>query len=116
MNETNETILTAEQAEALYEAERIGMRQIRGLLRDGSGAVCALGAIQRLLGPRALKALTESRGVVACPVCGVTSWCPDGSEDSRKRIVDRYELIAHVNDDHGLTFSEIARKLGPDAA
>jgi hypothetical protein len=82
---------------ALYEAERRGVRQVRGKLADYEGGMCAAEVLIRanLYSDR----LAEVRTMLVCPLCGKTRF-----------------LIIHLNDDHGLTFSEIARKLGPDSA
>jgi len=96
--------MNAQAANALYEAERRGVRQIRGRYYSGGGA-CALGAIALMLKmePLALRAGVLSEEAMPCPLCG-------GNYEREGQV------IAHLNDNHGLTFSEIARKLGPDHA
>ena len=93
-------------ANALYDQERKGLRQIKGTYYREGGA-CALGAIALGLRRHDLLPLgfpDHLRGTeMECPVCGL-------------RHVNEGSVIVHMNDDHGLTFSEIARKLGPDGA
>ena len=86
-------------AEALYAAERQGVVQITGLAQDGRGGWCAGGILVAAGHCWALMSLSEQE----CPLCGLSK---------------KYEmnLVIHLNDDHRLTFSEIARKLGPDSA
>ena len=92
-------------ANELYEAERKGVRQIRGACADSTGGLCALGVLGAL--EKGIAAVCREyelvQADVTCPACG-RNWISGG------------DLIVHLNDDHGLTFSEIARKLGPDAA
>lgn len=99
------------QAEALYNAERMGVRQIRGAFSE-DGGYCALGWLntQGFVTERELMARADG-----CPLCGATTVTPAG-EARAVPIACEYLLIIHLNDDHGLTFSEIARKLGPDSA
>jgi len=109
-----ETILTAEQAEALYKAERDGIRQIVGKLREGQHSACALGAMDRLGVAR--WGLLDIR-IPACPLCEATeTWTWIGTHRLILPICNAEHLVVHLNNDHGMTFSEIARKLGPDAA
>lgn len=89
-------------ANALYEAERKGVRQITNFTFDNDGGMCALGV---------LVAAGQSSEVMhtpmrSCPLCGEAAWWMD------------YEghVMIHMNDSHRLTFAEIARKLGPDSA
>ena len=98
-------------ATALYEAERKGVPQIIGRLADGPGR-CALGVLYYAAPYFSLARETFDLGarVDACPLCGATHhtyW-------QGLRIMDEESLIVHFNNDHKLTFSEIARKLGPD--
>ena len=88
-------------AEALYEAEQRGVRQIRGALSDNADGLCALGVLFRA-------GLGQPQAEVdGCSVCGA-------KRGPLLPINYEFRLISHLNDDHGLTFSEIARKLGPD--
>jgi len=100
--------MNAAAAEALFEAERKGVRQIKGsLFGDGNG-MCAYGALLAAgLGH------TISLFVMPCPLCGAIT--ADVGMGRHVAMIER-QLIAHLNDDHGLSFSEIARKLGPDHA
>jgi hypothetical protein len=95
-------------ANALYEAERKGVRQIKGVLRDGRGGMCALGVI--LEAGLETMSLWETK-INGCPMCGATE-----QTFHRMPVANEHTLIIHLNNDHGLTFAEIARKLGPDAA
>lgn len=92
-------------AQALHEAESRGVRQIKGSLSNGADGLCALGVI--LLFAHLPQPLGMADG---CPLCGAEVGSVMLPIDCEQR------LIVHLNDDHGLTFSEIARKLGPDAA
>ena len=92
-------------ANALYEAERKGVKQHRGDDVGPDGSVCANVVLEQA---GLLPELDESPKIERCPLCDY-------------RLVTRFSeneigLTAHLNDDHGFTFSEIARKLGPDAA
>ena len=89
-------------ANALYEAERKGVRQTRGASMDESGGMCA-GQVLLDAGHYSNQAMWE------CPLCGRDYLCLGWSSGEAN-------IIVHLNDDHDLTFSEIARKLGPDAA
>ena len=94
-------------ANALYEADRKGVRQITGATRDWNGGRCAIG----VLGDAGVVLYARVSG---CPLCGQA-----GLHQGVAGLLDlRFEndLVVHFNDHHGLTFSEIARKLGPDAA
>lgn len=86
--------MNAQAAKALYDAERKGVQQIRGRSSDGVGGVCA----QRVLFRAGEWFQPENAAKRPCPLCGFKMW-----------------LVEHLNDDHELTFSEIARKLGPDS-
>ena len=88
--------MNAKAAEALYQAEREGVPQIFGKFSKGRGR-CALGVLLGALGHETAQICRENR--TTCPLCGKISLA----------------LIVHLNDDHRLTFSEIARKLGPDS-
>jgi hypothetical protein len=92
-------------AQVLYEADRRGVRQIKGSLSNGADGLCAVGLLIRAH-------LLESLGIAdGCPLCRAKK------VGSAKLPLDcEQRLIVHLNDDHDLTFSEIARKLGPDAA
>ena len=94
--------MNAEAAEALFEAERKGVRQIEGQMDDGYGGRCAMGVL-RDAGWRILESLDIP--MKSCPACGEESMLLTIEED----------FVVHLNDDHHLTFSEIARKLGPDS-
>ena len=100
--------MDAAAAEALYEADRNGVRQITGEIRDSKGGRCAVGVLQDALGLLPVMRLNDSTSG-PCPLCGVLP--TEGKTYGENGLV----LIAHLNDDHGLTFSEIARKLGPDS-
>ena len=110
--------MNARAAEALYEAERKGVRQIKGAFAKDDGR-CAVGVLMDAAGlhhvttkssfvplPQFGFPNTETKpfGVIVCPCCDLAS------------CVHELGRIVHLNDDHGLTFSEIARKLGPDSA
>ena len=86
-------------ANVLYEAERTGVKQIRGTLRTSDGGRCALAVLRDAMETSSLMTWHE----LACPLCG-----------GGRYMAEAY-LIVHLNDDHHLTFSEIARKLGPDS-
>lgn len=110
--------MNAQAAQALYEAERKGVQQIKGNFADGAGR-CAVGVLMEaaklrrellddgLYVPLAKFGFPNTevkpRGVIVCPLC------------DEKGCMHELALIVHLNDDHGLTFSEIARKMGPDS-
>ena len=92
--------MNARAAEALYEAERQGVRQIFGQSQDIGGGRCA-GSVLNAAG----EYMSLRRRVVdGCPAC--ERWKGPALED---------HLVIHLNDHHRFTFSEIARKLGPDS-
>ena len=93
--------MNAKAAEALYDAERKGVRQVFGQSSDGLGGRCA-GSI--LAGAGEYVPLRSILGA-SCPAC--ERWAGLWSEAN---------LVFHLNDDHRFTFSEIARRLGPDSA
>lgn len=100
--------MNAAAAQALFEAERKGVRQLRNKYRDSKGGMCAMEVL--ILQARKAGDVTVStyfdlgRGkVMPCPDCG-------------DQPVSERGLIIHLNDEHDRTFSEIARKLGPDSA
>lgn len=97
--------MTEEQARALYEADRLGVRQLIGLARDDHGGYCAMGWLDKGC---LLAGLWETT-VESCPLCGATTQTYWNSP-----IDNEWCLIVHYNNDHRMTFSEIARKLGPD--
>ena len=91
--------MNARAANALYDAERRGVVQITGKYGNSRGGRCAIGVLADVQMAWALYPIA----VEGCPVCG----CAMKTELS---------LVIHLNDDHRFTFSEIARKLGPDSA
>ena len=99
--------MNARAAEALYEAERKGVPQIIGDFQRGSGR-CAVGVLEEALSIQELAMIHYEHRGQACPLCGQRN--PGGAFMSTGLA-----LIGHLNDDHRLTFSEIARKLGPDS-
>ena len=92
-------------ANALYEAERTGVKQHRGDDVGPDGSVCANSVLSQA---GLLPELDKSPRIERCPLC-------DYGLDARFSA-NEIGLTAHLNDDHGFTFSEIARKLGPDTA
>jgi hypothetical protein len=118
--------MNAAAANALYEAEREGVKQIRGDLSDGAGGACAGMVLWRASRSQsqvmkfdlALDWKDEfglSPVVDGCSLCDKRSFMlsPGGGLTP---IDNEWRLMIHLNDDHGLTFGEIARKLGPDSA
>ena len=100
--------MNEQAANALYEAERKGVKQIRGELYDGEGGFCTSGWLQHVGVDVSALYLVP---VAGCPLCGAMKQTMHDFP-----IEHEHSLIVHLNNDHGLTFSEIARKLGPDAA
>ena len=100
--------MNEQAANALYEAERRGVTQLKGAMFGNGGAMCAYGAIIA-----AQLGHTLSSEVSPCPLCGALTANVGMGKDSK---MNERTLMAHLNDDHGLTFGEIARKLGPDHA
>jgi hypothetical protein len=96
--------MDAKAAAKLYQAERDGVRQITGRLSDNLGGLCALGGIgaRQLMTLAEWKALSLGLDPIQCPAC--------------EYIAKEIHLISHLNDVHRWSFSEIARKLGPDHA
>jgi hypothetical protein len=90
--------MNAAAAEALYAADLAGVRQIRGDMADQSGGMCAANVLLK-----ANNLLTQLFRTprMDCGLCG-------------KQVIHEGHLVIHLNDDHEMTFSEIARKLGPD--
>ena len=97
--------MNAAAANALYEAERKGVRQITGAERDQHGGRCAIG----VLDDAGVKLIASVSG---CPLCGKTGL--HHGVAGYLDLISENDLVVHLNDDHKLTFSEIARKLGPD--
>lgn len=102
--------LTEAQAEVLYEAERSGVRQLRNIGEDVAGGYCAANLLQA----RGQWTMNIAATVGPCPLCGATEYT-HGHSPGRK-IEQVGNLIIHLNNDHKMTFAEIARKLGPDGA
>src|SRR5262245_45302156 len=111
--------MNQEAADALVAAGLAGMRQIKGALTDLKGGFCALGLLQRA----GIFDETLFEPVDQCPECGArTTWSsgtgisPSGEirvNDIRLSLdicVER-DLIIHLNNDHGMDFIGIARKL-----
>jgi len=96
--------MNAKAAEALYAAEAAGVKQIKGDFANDDG-FCALGLLGYGSGRFLFSELDERYGFHQRPV--FTCCLKDFTESG---------YIAHMNDDHDMTFSEIARKLGPDHA
>ena len=95
--------MNEQAANALYEAGRKGVKQGKGAryLRSDRELQCA-NDVLRAAG------ITDLLEVEAreCDLCG-------------EPLAPAYQsteagLVAHLNDDHDMTFSQIARKLGPD--
>lgn len=98
--------MTEEQATVLIEASLQGVRQIKGALWDPDGGFCALGLLEARLGQKSLRSLYATP-VHGCPECGAR-------RDARRfGINTEAMLIVHLNNDHGWSFLDIARKLGP---
>ena len=102
-------------ANVLYEAERKGIVQVRGGWGDSRGGRCAGGVLVNVLGFDAKRLAGLTREVSACPLCG-SKTVKIQPENRKVRVQTEWHLLVHFNDHHGLTFSEIARKLGPDTA
>ena len=86
-------------ANALYEAERKGVKQIKWQLHDTEGGRCASGVLaDALLGTTSV----QTRWSELIGLAGMTS--------------DEWSRMVVLNNIDSLTFSEIARKLGPDSA
>ena len=97
--------MNEEQANALYEAEQKGVKQHRGDDVGPDGSVCANVVLEQA---GLLPELDQSPKIERCPLCNYKL--------ARGFSANEIGLTAHLNDDHGLTFSQIARQLGPDAA
>lgn len=104
--------MNAQAAEALYAAEAAGVKQIKNVLSDPAGGRCALGVIRDALSGKDYYRLANGLAD-GCPLCGVKRVKLSGLVES---LDSQWHVIAHLNDHHDLTFSEIARKLGPDHA
>lgn len=100
-------------AQALFDAERRGVRQIREQMRDEMGGLCAMGVI---LAASAEFGMYSRQEGGSCPLCGATRAFPGNGSYGPYALNDEASQVTHLNDFHGLTFSEIARKLGPDSA
>ena len=102
--------MNEQAAQALFDAERRGVRQIKNAGWDDHGGMCA-GVV--LVRARQWDKLLTIR-VRTCPLCGATKYTSGGY--SGVDILNEGDLVVHFNNDHDLTFGEIARKLGPDHA
>lgn len=89
--------MNAAAANALFEAERKGVKQSRLGIPPVFGDGCAITIIQKADLLTSGWSLDEQ----VCTLCGY-------------RLPNEIRLVAHLNDDHDLTFGEIARKCGPD--
>jgi hypothetical protein len=98
--------MNARAAAWLYDADRRGVRQITETFVDSDGGMCALEVLIVEVGLRDSSTLDRlfgfSTSALQCPACD--------------RIAREAHLIVHLNDVHHWSFSEIARKLGPDHA
>lgn len=103
--------MNAKGVEVLTKAAMDGVRQIRGAFADADGGRCALGVLADaagvtydgdyiLHGVRLQREYGLDRDT-QCPECGTR--------------VPGYGIVSHLNDEHGIDFLGIARKLGPDA-
>lgn len=102
--------MNAAAAEALYEAERKGVRRVKGSLFGSGNGMCALGVLQ--VAGFYYDVMETTRNTGTCPLCGVIR---DRAIKMDTRTMEcEGALVAHLNDTHDMTFSEIARKLGPD--
>ena len=105
--------MNAETAKILYKADAKGIPQVKHSLSNGHG-YCAMGIIARWASRLDLAIeMKEAPHQGGCSLCGAqtgkTIWGTDYP------LGNEWNLVAHLNNDHGLTFSEIARKLGPDS-
>ena len=89
--------MNARAAEALYEAERKGVPQVRHVLSDGAGGYCAGGILLRAAG------------------VGVASWHIEAAMELYGISRVEWNELVRLNNREGRSFSEIARKLGPDS-
>ena len=90
--------MNARGAEALYEAERQGVRHLKFVLTDLADGYCAGGILLR-----------------AAPG-GVSSWYIEGALEFYEMSAAEWSEMVRLNNREGLSFSGIARKLGPDSA
>jgi len=104
--------MNARAAEALYAAEAAGVKQIKGGYWSWDGGRCALGVVaEALIGTERLlktqftvadfRPAIATSGEMSCPCC--------------QEMATEFAIVYHLNDHHGLTFAEIARKMGPDS-
>lgn len=91
-------------AKALYEATRRGIKQIKGDYHDEDGGACGIGAIHLSLHA------WNAQEAYSCPIPAEHPITAGLISD------DDMDEIVELNDGDGLTYDEIARKLGPDAA
>lgn len=112
--------------ETLMAAQMRGVRQITHSLTDDNGGVCAMGALVEGAGydlrEFVLDRATSDRSIgrtahvlvrygmlftpPPCPACGAEYY--PGRFDCGE-----WNLVVHLNNDHGMTFLDIARKM-PD--
>lgn len=103
--------MNEQAAQALINAERRGVKQLFFQNRDGQGNYCAGGLLEAegFWGDLWSTPLTGG-----CPLCGAKKFKQGNLSESYSLFTEGH-LVVHLNNQHKMTFSEIARKLGPDS-
>ena len=103
--------MNAAAAEALFEAERKGVRQVVGRNSDGEGGRCAVGVLYETWAWQQgfIPLLHENGNFVTSYKTGCRFSLDYGLTEPEGREIVR------LNNEERRTFAEIARKLGPDS-
>lgn len=103
--------MNAKGVEALTKAAMDGVRQIKGAFADSEGGLCAVGVLATAAGLKVCPAAVDRERVASLYELADMTRCPECGHG----YAFGASLVEHLNDDHGIDFLGIARKLGPDA-
>ena len=106
--------MNQEARDKLVEAELQGVKQIRGQLGEQGKAQCAMGVLFYALVSRGY-VFTRKSWVAEYGLDKHAPACPFMDTELENRecltlLVNEAQLVVHLNDDHELSFLDIARK------
>lgn len=101
--------MNQEARDKLVEAELAGVKQIKGNFSH-SGGRCALGVLGFGLGNNNAKELMIKYGFIEHKLCKCPLLNTDLDTYSCSTRMTETQLVVHMNDDHSMSFLDIARK------